>query len=113
MEDDGPKPRCPASATSSSRSYPGINTKGFSSRKSGIGAGVPSPVTPTPPTSTPFLYSGTPPGVPSSEVKRTEATASPGVGLNKGTVPGPLNLLISEKQRFDTPTPTSGLGVVL
>src|SRR5712692_11062909 len=86
---------------------------GFSARKPAMGAGVPSPVTPIPPRSSPFLYNGTPPGDPSSELNGTGKIVSPGVGLNVITLPGFLNLLMSEKNRFDNPTPTSGPGAVL
>src|SRR5258708_6806955 len=70
---------------------------------SGIGGGgVPSPVTPIPPTSTPPLYNGTPPGEPSSDVPSTGLTDSHGLELNTETVPGTfLNLLMSEKNKFD------------
>src|SRR5205814_9808049 len=38
---------------------------------------------------------------------------APGVGLNTITLPGPRNVLMSEKKRFDRPTPTRGPGAVL
>src|SRR5260370_40833417 len=78
---------------------------------SGIGGcGVPSPVAPIPPTSTPALYNGTPPGDPSSDVPSTDTIrpGRPGCAPNVMTLPGPLNLLMSEKNKFDRPTPTSG-----
>src|SRR5260370_37233183 len=56
---------------------------------SGIGGGgVPSPVTPIPPTSTPPLYNGTPPGEPSNAVPSNGLTYGPGLELNNETVPG-------------------------
>src|SRR5437667_5235174 len=86
---------------------------GFSARKPTIGPGIPSPVTPIPPTNWPFLYSGTPPGEPSSDVNWTGTIVLPGVGLDEITLPGARNLLMSEKKRLERPTPTSGPGAVL
>src|SRR5438874_5044378 len=38
---------------------------------------------------------------------------APGVGLNTITLLGPRNVFMSEMNRFDRPTPTSGPGAVL
>src|ERR1043166_4639038 len=83
------------------------------------GCGVPSPVTPTPPTRIPFLYKGTPPGLPSKEVNGMGDPKTPGdTGSNagghgnsnpeNGTKSVFLNRLTSDVKRFDRPTPTSG-----
>src|ERR1043166_4472668 len=98
---------------SSSLSAPPMKMNGFSARKPAIGPGVPSPVTPSPPTSFPFLYNGTPPGDPSNDVPNTGTIVDPGVELNQITLPGARNLLMSEKKRFERPTPTSGPGSAL
>src|SRR4051812_19608220 len=73
----------------------------------------PSPATPTPPTKRPFLKSGTPPGLPANPPVTGAGTgtiAVPGVLLKTITLPGPLNLLISENDRLEKFTPTSGPG---
>src|SRR3954451_17768757 len=89
-----------------------MKVKGFCDRNTN-GPGTPSPVTPIPPTSFPSLYSGTPPGDPSSEVPKTGTIVRPGVGLKLIRLPGARNLLMSDENRLDNPTPTSGPGAVL
>src|SRR5436309_475278 len=110
IDEFGAKPFWPANATSSSLSGPPTKINGLSERKSTVG---PVPVTPIPPTSLLFLKSGTPPGEPSSELPGTGKIDNPGCELNIITLPGFRNLLMSEKKRFDSPTPTSGPGSAL
>ena len=83
------------------------------------GCGVPSPVTPTPPTRIPFFYRGTLPGLLSKKVKGMGDPNTPGEIGSKagghgnsvpvhGTISVFLNRFTSETNRFDNPTPTSG-----
>ena len=141
MSAAGRKPRCPASATCSSASLstvatkPGVEVEFVSLKKiAAAGArfvGKPSPVTPIAPTSRPFLYSGTPPGESFSEPGRIVLPRTPGemrraspgaddarrsFGSNGDAGASGFAIcfrrLMSEKNKFEKPTPTSGPGGV-